>query len=243
MNVLIDMQSMKFLHKAEDATALLLLAEIELPHVPVRCEPCDCHDFLKSRTDMEMFLLYKNSVGEHPKHLGDRLRAVMIELVSRMPELKLNRHDLQLQVNNIPKDDKRQYKYIPTAQYAQCPDDLFDVPAIAATASPHEQTAAAHGPRHMAQELYPGVDHDAAYLRAVSQMPKLTTNAPTPVAQAELFDIMDCIMDEAGRPNDPVALQKVMADIISALMESFNMGEKRAYNEFILWAQARATLA
>lgn len=243
MNILIDMENLRFVHKHSNATALLLLAEIEMPHLPVRVEPCDCDSFLKKMSDMEMFLLYKNSIGVHPVYVGDKLRAVLMECVSRMPISALDINELRAQVAGIPKDDDQPYKYIRSSLHAQELEELFDIPAISINPSLREESFASKGPRWVAQELFPGVNYDEDYRKAVSVLATVTTLAPTPIPQEELFDIMDSIMADAGCPTDPGALTKVMNDIISALMESFNMTQKRAQNEFILWARARASLA
>jgi hypothetical protein len=243
MNILIDMQNLRFVHKHPHGPALLFLAEIEMPHIAVRVEPCDCDSFLRGMSDMEMFLLYKNSLGEHPKYVGDKLRAVLIECVNRMPETQLNIDEVRMQAGNISANDKRQYKYIRGATHAQCLEDLFDIPALVVTQSTWENTIALNGPRYVAQELFPGVNYDEDYRQAIDHIAKSNPLAPTPVDQEELFAIMDSIMEDAGTPSEPDALAKVMQDIVDALVESFNLAPKRAQNEFILWARARASLA
>lgn len=242
MKVIIDMQNMRFVAKHESAPALMHYADIELPHLPIKVEFCDDHEFLKNLTDLEVFMLYKNTVGTVPTVMGQRLRTVLIEAVSRMPTLDADVAELAAQAKFIDRQDKRQYKYIKGSNIPWLVDDLFEIPPLVVVKSTDEARIAQMTPRNLCHELFPGVDYEEEYARHIVSRDHRTME-PAPVPTQELRDIMDAMMEEAGTPTDPNALEKLMREIISKITEDFRLTPKRATTEFVAWVQARAQVA
>lgn len=245
MNVLIDMQNLRVVAKHPQSAALLYFAEIEMPHLPVRVEPCDSPTFLKNMTDMELFLFYKSIFNEAPLYVGDKLRTLIMCAVERMKVSQIDASLVQLQANSISQKDTRQYRYVHGSQKPSLVEDLFDLPCMTTVKDTvRDAYLVALGQRGACAELYPGVDYEYDYQRAViDTQPKTYFVAPTPVPTEELHEIMDGIMEEHGTPSDPALLQIVMQEIITTFQESFGLTQQRATKELISWAKKRAAIA
>lgn len=147
MYVSIDRENMRFLHKHPRADVVANLAWIEAPHIALSVEPIDAPGFLKDLTEFELVLLYKHTSGsELVKYSGNPLRAILREMVQRLPLTQVHPEEARLQARHIPLGNKEPFRYVYGAWQPAKPGDLWQPKILSAEISPAEADIAKAGP-------------------------------------------------------------------------------------------------
>lgn len=153
MYVMIDLDNMRFLMRHPDQQVLCYYMIIQWPERAIDIQPCDHPAFLSDYTEFELGTLYENSTGIKRSVYGIQMRAVLAELVYRIPlpdctKFELERQSSQLENSIIP------HKYVKGSFQAArlqglFPDTIYKIPR-----HPNEPAVAAKG-KSIYSVLYP----------------------------------------------------------------------------------------
>lgn len=156
MYIAIDRDNLKILWKHSDVYLLNDLAHIEAPHVTVHIQPCDCTGFLSGYTDLELKLLYENTLCKSQSFYRADLKLLLLYYVTEMPTVKANKFELGLQANYIPEGNQHPYKYVSNSStpIKRKGKDIFDLPFWFSTPVDNEKEIVAKG-QNLIDTLYP----------------------------------------------------------------------------------------
>lgn len=254
MYVSIDITNCKFLRKHPDVFMLCNLAYIESPHIAVNIQPCDHHTFLNDCTDLELKLLYKNTTGNDQTYYGDKLRAVLCELVSRMPVLEADKWELEYQAQAIPEGNKTPYTYVKGSYKPAILPDLFE--GCVLPSATDEASLVAQG-KKLFNNLYPESNKpriaptsgfNPAAGTTIAPQPKATPVPPkNPQAMPQkrgtvrvlIWDIADKEWERLGKPTDVKQVLEMRKGLYVTLANEHGIGKNTSSNELGAWQKSK----
>lgn len=246
MKVSIDMQNMTFMHKHSNTRVVANLAYLECRHGAYMITDTDAKSFLQL-TDMEMKMLYRNTTGGEVYFLGASLRAIISELVDRMPESDVNPYELDIQANLAPQGDPNGYKYVKGSFKPTVVTELFPPKLIAIKSDNEPLIAAQRRARYL--------DSNSSAAPRVAVAPHVTPRTPVPgnpkpaVAalqgpaptsrQGGVKEIIwreaDILWQKAGSPKDISIILKLRKEIMEHLEKNFSVKRNTSSNELGNW--------
>jgi len=158
MHININMDPVCVVHAHPAREVCSLLADLELPHVPVRTVPAFYPTDLDGFTDLELHKLYIGLTGQKaPGYYREHIQRAIVAAVALLQPADVNMAELQAQVRWVRPRDARRYRYIKGAGSPMLWPDILE-------------------------GALPYVDHTlaAANAPAVPQRPALPEPAPTP---------------------------------------------------------------
>lgn len=140
MHVALNLKDMRVTHAHADRRVCQVMADIELPHVPVRitevCYPEDLSGF----TDYELQLLYRNTTGQQaPGYFRDHVMRGAAAAILALPEADVDYEEARAQYLTIAAGDRERYRYVRGSRRPMLVSELFDLPPlVAAVTDPAE---------------------------------------------------------------------------------------------------------
>lgn len=244
--VSLDMTNLRFLCRASEHRLLSLLANIETTHVAIRIQPCDHPDDFRHLSDLELRLLYKNSLQVDEAPVGTKdLRASAYLLAQEVPERKLNGFELESQLACIPSDDFGRYSYVPGSQVPQREGDLFE-PANLKLAKRWDELGLAaaralHAPAAQQATLAPAAPRSPATRPATA--PRAPAAPPRGGNRALIWQHMDQIWERAGKPMTSSAVLALRKTCMDELEQQHSIKRTSASSELGNWMKERCTVA
>lgn len=244
MYILIDKDNMRIVAKHESCEALFDLAWIEYPHVETSF--CSIRNvmFLAGCDESQVQRLYKNTIGRTARFTGHKLRAVMMEAVSRLPETQVDRAELAEQRAAIPEDEKGPYVYVPGSNEAVPAESSETIP-LTVDAIVNEDAYAVHG-AGIAQYMYPK-DPDNVFSPPLPAKPAAQPTARAPRERAatgpakrpkegsltaQVWDIADKLQ---GQYHDGKQLRRAVIEACTAQ----GINKSTASVQYGLWASSK----
>jgi hypothetical protein len=243
MYTLIDRSNMRFMATHTSQPCLSDLAHIELPHVAVAILPCDCPADFELFTDLELRLLVKHTTGaEHPNAYRASLLLTCAALANQLPERPLDRFELRLQASCIPMSDNiGRYRYAPGQHFPVKVADLFEPEP--ATCQQGWDEAKLKAFASYRPPLQAGAAPVTATLRSSPLSPASRPAAPASVprggTRATIWDCMDSIWRQAGKPTDLKKVLELRKSCMNDLESKYGVNRSTASSELGNWAKAR----
>ncbi|QDB70838.1 hypothetical protein [Pseudomonas virus PBPA162] len=135
MYIVIDREDCVFLpikHHSLQAVCNLTWLEASHAHHTHIMDLYD-HNSLRGFTDMELFLLYKNTTGlERPPRMGDALRNILLHMAQAIPETEINIGKLIVQCDGVTEEQvlESSWRYDHTGYRAQVQESLFKLEPV-----------------------------------------------------------------------------------------------------------------
>lgn len=241
---------MRVMHKHPHRETVCNLAWIELRD-SYEVVSIDAKSLFRGCTDFEMRMLHKNITGQQiTGWLGASMRAVLCELLERLPETDAEPFEASLQAGKV-QDGDPPMEYVKGSTTPAKITELFE--PLTAPMSPEEPMVAAMGrSRYSDSPVY--ATQRAAILRSSGSGGSSGTSAqrapraPQTSAQRAprqsgvkdtIWNIADKIWEEAGKPTEKstiLQLRKRMMDILEA---EHQVKRTSSSNELGNWQKAR----
>lgn len=239
MRVVIDTEALVFLPiKHPDLYACANLAWIEcFPGQHYLITALD-ESFLKGMTDLEKMILYQHTTGETATQYGNRLRNILLEIASRIPERVVNVFELDLQAAQVPEVRSERYLYNPGSTKPAIQPSLFKLEPLKFSKAPNESTIAGAPP----------VVAPSAPIRVPAPTPAPTpgaarTGAPSAPRQANVAALVWAVADQhwesAGKPTDTKVLLALRRKIMDDLEEKHGTKRVTSSNELGRWMKTK----
>ena len=144
MYVMIDRENLRFLMRHEEFIILCYFMIIQYPEREIDIQPCDCSTFLRDYTEFELGKLYEHCTLEKRNKYGVQMRAVLAELVKRLPipdcsKFELERQSAELVDSTIP------HTYVKGSFHASRCNGLFPDKIYKMVKHPQEDKVAQKG--------------------------------------------------------------------------------------------------
>lgn len=235
MYIAIDMQALRVTHAHTDVRVCRALADIELPHVPVRIMEVLYPSDLGGFTDYELQLLYKNTTGQSaPGYFRDHVVRGCTAAILELPEVDAVLEEVQAQAAAIPQGDKERYRYVRGMRRPMLVSELFELPPLTAKVTdPAEllKRGQALGP---APAYVPPAPAPDAPAKATSRAAK----PPSAPGQGSVTERIFALCDELRAANPGMTLADVRKLAIPKLEEAGVNGNS-ARKGSSMWIQAR----
>ncbi len=244
MYVVIDRDRMCFLYKHQNPWMLADLILIECPDASIEIQPCDGTSFLSEFTDLELKLLYNHTTDAEQKHYGANLRAVLTELVYRLPLFDCVLEEVAAQAQWCDESNLTEtHVYVKKSNRpAKC--NPGELPAILkATVFEKEGDIAKLG-RNAAATLY-GTAPSAPVTPvtvANSIAPRATRSPSAPRAggvREIIWKVADQLWEQAGKPIDKPMILVLRKEMMRVLEEEHQVKRTSSSNELGNWQKAR----
>ena len=254
MYIMIDMDRMVFLRKHPDLFLLTDLAIIECPNISISIQPCDASTFLKGETDYELKLLYNNTTNSAQTFYGDGLRAVLGELVHRMPVTDAIVSEVTRQADALGEDNKVPHCYVKGSKSAiKSPSGALR-DGFVTTVSPDEALFnrlagdlfatlypdAAQQAKAQAAQRAPMVQANSSARGSGAPALKRNTGAPrSGNVRGTIWEVADKMWEDAGKPTDKKDVLTLRKSIMDTLESTHNVKRTSSSNELGNWQKAR----
>lgn len=254
MFITIDRTNLRVMRKHPNQRTLSWLAYIEAADVAVVICSAYGSSFLHGFTDLEKKKLYCNITGESTcLWAGDHAHAVLMELVSRLPEDIINPIEVLAQANHISMSDDERYRFVPGKTRPALVEDLFEFAYPKATRNSDEIKVASYS-KSITEHLYPGKEAEdrmraiaTAEAVAVTSAPAPTRSRPAGAPSAprsggvreKVWSVADAMWTEAGRPTDPKMVLALRKKIMDELEAKHEVKRTSSSNELGNWQKTR----
>lgn len=250
MYVSIDLEDLKFVHKTNNPTVCANLAWIEMHTKPYAIDTIYSNRWLSSMTDMEMKMLYRNTTGQETHYLGAYLRAILAELVERMPETEVNAFEVEAQASKVSEESEPGYKYVFGSNSPARPQEFFPE-AIRVEKAPDEpQRAAARSSRYASRATAappapqatraPGPHATPAYRPEKPPQGRTGGNRRGAVRET-IWAVADKMWEEAGKPTEKSSILSLRKEIMGVLESDHGVKRTTSSNELGNWQKNRAS--
>lgn len=240
MRVVLDREKLVFLPiKHHDLFVCANLAWIECyPGQPYFITNLD-ENFLCGLTDFEQIMLYRNTVGSSPTQYGHRLRNVLFELASRIPEREvLNFHELEVQALSVPEKRKARYLYNPGSLKPAVQPELFSLAPLKMEKASDEGRIAASPPVLPASP--PPAPAPATPQGGAAQRPPAPAGAPRQGGvAATVWQVADKAWEAAGSPKDTKEILAIRKDLMVTLENDYGIKRNTSSNELGRWMKQK----
>lgn len=238
MHIVIDRKKLLFLPiKHENIFVIGDLVWIEAPRAHVHAAALD-HSFLDGYTDLEMMLLYKNTVEERATRVGNGLRNILYEIADRMPVREVNAFELSRQAEQVPEKSKKGYLYNPGGLKPVCKNELFDLDPVKMSRAENETLIAARPRvRPPVVRLPPSATPTAS---SAAPRPVRAPTAPRQGGVRELvWAVADKLWEASGKPTDIPVVLKLRKEMMGVLESEHSVKRTSSSNELGQWQKAR----
>jgi len=240
MYIIIDLDNLRFTHKAEDCFSLANIAWIE--HQSISYEITHLENALPfvAMNDVDLKMLFRNTTGQECPSNNHTLTAKAVhDLAIRYPETTCRFEDTESQAEQVPEGDSRLWKFV---QRSKRPALLQELPLFYQKVDPVETLSRiATGdfpeiPKPAAPAPAPGHDREpgATPGPAKAKAPKRGSTAPI------IWEYADRIWSEHGKPMEKDEVLKVRKQIMNELEEKEAIKRTTSSSELAKWHKDRA---
>lgn len=216
MYVSIDRDHMRVMHKHHEMRVVCDLVHIEAPHVASISCPMDM--CLKDKTELELKLLYRNTVGGD--HIPHDVRDKVMAFIAALPESDVVPEEVRRQAANIKDGDSKPYQYVKGAYHPARPGLLFDI--LSSNTQAPQGTANTVAPSNSAAR------------------PQRPAAAPRQGGVREvIWAVADRMWEAASKPTEKSAVLALRKAIMSTLETENSVKRTSSSNELGNWAKAR----
>lgn len=222
MYITINRETCVFTHVAQDYQTLLNLCHIELSHVKAYILPVEDIKIDTHLTDLEMKLLYRNSVGEeYTGKSRSQLNSLVYEYVKTLPYTPWNRMEIELQASKIKEDNQGFYQYVQWLTTPYQVQELFE-PVLTVI------------------EDFPTVE----IAMSAPYVPEPTiTQVDKPMrtggSKDTIFSVADTMWEAANKPTEQSAILALRKKIMQVLENDYAIKKTTSSNTLGLWQKAR----
>ena len=220
MYITINRETCVFTHVAQDYQTLLNLCHIELSHVKAYILPVEDIRTDVHLTDLEMKLLYRNSVGEeYTGKSRSQLNSLVYEYVRTLPYTPWNRMEVELQASKIKEDDQGFYRYVQGSTTPCQLQELFEPVLERGESCPTVEIAMSYVPEPTIVEV---------------DKPMRTGGSKTTI-----FSVADTMWEAANKPMDLPSVLALRKKIMQVLEKDYAIKKTTSSNTLGLWQKAR----
>lgn len=222
MYITINRETCVFTHVAQDYQTLLNLCHIELPHVKAYILPVEDIKTDVHLTDLEMKLLYRNSVGEeYTGKSRSQLNSLIHEYAKTLPYTPWNRMEVELQASKIKEDDQGFYRYVQGSTTPCQLQELFEPVLVRGEGCPTVE-----------------ITMSAPYVPEPT-IAKVGKPMRTGGSKGIVFSVADTMWGAANKPTEQSAILALRKKIMQVLESDYDIKKTTSSNTLGLWQKAR----
>jgi len=242
MYILIDRDRMVLLHKHRDIHAIANVAWIECRQAAYCIFNIADAIALKTFTDMELGMLYRNITNKDPSLKRVQVLQVLHDVIVRIPTSDIDLLESDRQAALIKEEDERKWVYVRRAARPAVKADLFEHPYK--TAQEREE------------DVQNAKANKLPALTAKRASPTVTTPRPTPVvnakvagnptsapkrgtAKAIIWEYADAMWEAAGKPTAKQEVLAVRKEVMGKLETEEAIKRASSSSELGNWHKAR----
>ncbi len=244
MYVVIDRDRMCFLYKHPNPWMLADLILIECPDSSIEIQPCDGTSFLSEFTDLELKLLYNHTTDAEQNHYGANLRAVLTELVYRMPVFDCVDSEVAAQAAWCDEAALTDLYCYVKGSNRPCRSNPGQQPSALKLVPLAKEAEIAKLGRNAAATLY-GTQARAPVAPVnvpATTAPRATRTASAPRAggvREVIWKVADQLWEAAGKPIDKSQILVLRKEMMRVLEEEHQVKRTSSSNELGNWQKAR----
>lgn len=238
MYITLDMQALRVMHAHSDVRVCRVLADIELPQVPVRIMEVRFPQDLSGFTDYELQLLYKSTTGQAaPGYFRDHVVRGCTAAILALPETDAVLEEAQAQAATIPEGDAERYRYVRGSRRPMLVSELFEFPApVSKVTDPAELLKRGQALGNEPAYVPPVPVPDSA--GGPAKAPSRAAKPPSAPGQGSVTDRIFKLCDEllAAKPGTPLAEVRKLA---IPKLEAAGVNGNSARKGSSMWIAAR----
>ncbi len=251
MYIIVDTERMVFVYKHHDAALLSRLCHLECPNQATAIRAVDRPSFFSDYTELELQLLYKNTTQEETcLWSGDYLRAVLLELTTRMPEVQAVFDEVEAQCAYVTEKGEDAWFYVKGSTRPCVNPDLYSkfmsllkAEDEIAVASKTKKALDAYYPNRHARET---ADVEAMRNAVPTASAPRTSTARTPSSDIPrgsvkevVWGVADRVWQDAGSPKDVATVLKLRKSMMDILEKDHDMKRTNSSNALAGWMKIR----
>lgn len=234
MHFTVDMQLLRVVHAHTDRRVCVALADIELPHAPVRHLEVQVPGDLDSFTDYELQVLYKNSTGQAaPGYFRDHVLRGLSAAMLSIPQADAVLEEVVAQSAAIDRNDTRRFRYVRGSRKPLPVDELFELPYPLAS-----QTDAGvlqqQGARLVAEPVQQPAPPDSPLPPSAASR----VRAPSAPGEGSVTQRIFSLCDEL-RAHMPEASLEAVRKVAIPKLEAMGVNSNSARKGSAMWVQSR----
>lgn len=242
MFVSIQIEDMKLMHKHPQLEVVANLAWIEC-HEKAYCifSQGDAQG-LKSFTDMELKILYRNMTQCDHTLTRNQLLQVLSDAIIRVEPNDVNIDDLDLQAS-LMHTLEGNWVYVKGSKHPSQSQELFPLSGLNVERSEEEEQSARKGNLPAIKIAHSDVSVGTGNEQqdpAVKLPVKPKTGPKRGTAKAIIWDAADTMWKEAGEPSDKATVLALRKDIMTHLEKEFQIKRASSSSELGNWHKTRA---